>query len=105
MQRTDFHFYIQKYANLNYLTASNIIYITLYTILILLADYNLIYKSECVCVCVCVCLSVCLYVQDKLFNPLTDSNQILCSDYSEPGDKHITRILSLYLESRATPGI
>jgi hypothetical protein len=29
----------------------------------------------------------------------------LCSDYSEPGDKHITRILSHYLESRATPGI
>jgi hypothetical protein len=36
---------------------------------------------------------------------LTDSNQIWCSDYSEHGDKHITRILSLYLESRATPGI
>jgi hypothetical protein len=27
------------------------------------------------------------------------------SDYSEPGEKHITRMLSLYLESRATPGI
>jgi hypothetical protein len=34
------------------------------------------------CVCVCVCL--CLYVQDWLFNLLTDSNQIWCSDYSEP---------------------
>jgi hypothetical protein len=46
-----------------------------------------------------------MYHQDLLFNPLTDSNQIWCSHYSEPGDKHITRILSLYLESRATPGI
>jgi hypothetical protein len=45
--------------------------------------------------CVCVCMFK--------INSLT--NQILCSDYSEPGDKHITRILSLYLESRATSGI
>jgi hypothetical protein len=50
-------------------------------------------------------MCVYIYVQDYLFNPLTDSNQIWCSDYSEPGDKDITRILSLYLESRATPGI
>jgi hypothetical protein len=55
--------------------------------------------------CVCVCVCVCVYVQDLLFNPLTDSNLIWCSDYSEPGDKHITRTFSLYLESRATPGI
>jgi hypothetical protein len=42
----------------------------------------LIYKSECVCVCVCV--SVCMFK----IKSLTDSNQILCSDYSEPGEKH-----------------
>jgi hypothetical protein len=45
-------------------------------------DLIYIHKSECVCVC--VCLSVC----SRLFNPLTDSNQTLCSDYSEPGEKH-----------------
>jgi hypothetical protein len=37
----------------------------------------------------CVCMSVCMwYVQDQLFDPLTDSNQIWCSDSSEPGGKH-----------------
>jgi hypothetical protein len=35
-----------------------------------------------------VCLYVCGYVQDELFNPLTDSNQIWCGDYSELGGKH-----------------
>jgi hypothetical protein len=38
-------------------------------------------------------------------NQKQNQNQIWCSDYSEPGDKHITRFLSLYLESRTTPGI
>jgi hypothetical protein len=44
---------------------------------------GVLYIKANVCVCVCVCLSVCLlYVQDS------DYNQILCSDYSEPGEKH-----------------
>jgi hypothetical protein len=27
---------------------------------------------------------------EQLFDPLTNSNQIWYSDYSQPGDKHIT---------------
>jgi hypothetical protein len=50
--------------------------------------------------CVSVCLSVCLYVQDYLFNPLTDSNQIWCSDYSEPGDKHTLHKNSYFLNKK-----
>jgi hypothetical protein len=37
---------------------------------------------------ICIEANVCLSVQDYLFNPLTESNQILCSDYSETGEKH-----------------
>jgi hypothetical protein len=49
-------------------------------------------------------MCVCMFKMNS-YNPLTDSNQIWCSDYSEPGDKHTPLILSFYLESRATPGI
>jgi hypothetical protein len=37
--------------------------------------------------------------EHQLFNPLTDSNQIWCSDYSEPGDKHRLDKNSYFLKS------
>jgi hypothetical protein len=49
----------------------------------------------CICIKANVCLSVCLCSRLTL-NPLTDSNQIWCSDYSEPGEKHrLYKILTL----------